>query len=107
MEITTPSLPLTAGENAALNCTSYLDNTRVEWEYNGVVVAKDEGGVMVKLTFVPVNDSIHDGLFTCKVYTRAGAVFTDSVTVTVNGKVNVKGMRTALLTCISFNPRLS
>ena len=88
MDITTPRLPLIVGEQATLTCTcaSHLNVTRIEWEYNGVSVAVNVTGVTVELTFDPVNDSIHDRLYICRVITTAGRVLSDSVTVTVSGK---------------------
>ncbi len=73
------------GEDATFTCTSDLADRTIQWEFNGVPVVADTGEI-VELTFDPVNDSIHDGLFSCRAITAAGGNFTDSVIVMVQGK---------------------
>ncbi len=73
------------GEDATFTCTSDLVDRAIQWEFNGVPVVVDTGEI-VELTFNPVNDSIHEGLFICRAITAAGGNFTDSVIVTVQGK---------------------
>ena len=86
--ISGPDLPLTVGTSATFNCTSDLPATNIEWVYDGEVVAVDTTGEQVDLTFDPVNDSIHERVYTCRA-TIEGNPFTDSVTVTVECEYSV------------------
>ena len=72
------------GTSATFTCVSDLTATNIEWVYFEVV-AVDTTGEEVDLTFDPVNDSIHDRVYTCRA-TIEGNPFTDSVTVTVECK---------------------
>ncbi len=83
------------GEDATFTCTSDLVNRTIQWEFNGVPVVADTGD-MVQLTFNPVNDSIHEGLFICRAITVAGGNFTDSVIVMVQGKNRFQCMDTGI-----------
>ena len=71
---------------ATLTCTNDLNVMRIEWEYNVVSVAMNDTGMRVELTFDPVNDSMHDGVFICRVCTTNGRVYSDSDTVTLKGE---------------------
>ena len=73
------------GDNATFTCARELPTTNIEWVYDGRVVAVDTTGDQVDLTFDPVNDSLHERVYTCRA-TIEGNPFTDSVTVTVECK---------------------
>ena len=74
--------------SATLTCTSDVSANQIEWLDNERrVVARVTSMDRLDLTFNPVNDSIHNSVYTCRV-TRGDDIFEDSVTITVAGTVN-------------------
>ena len=71
------------GNDATLTCSSDLDASSVEWLYNGQVVVSSSGP-QADLMFTPVNDSIHNTEYTCRV-TNAYGTLEQSVTTLVEG----------------------
>ena len=72
------------GENGSIVCSTDLDATRTEWLYgNDVVIGSD--GSQAEVCFAPVNDSLHNRVYTCKTYTPYGEQ-RQSVTVLVEGE---------------------
>ena len=74
------------GGSATASCRSDNQATRMEWLSNGVVVATAMSTEQLDLEFSPVNDSIHNQVYVCRV-TREGDVQVEqNFTVRVNGK---------------------
>ena len=77
--------PFIVGMLATLTCTSDVSANRIEWlDSDRRVVARVTSMNRLELTFNPVNDSIHNSVYTCKV-TRREAMNEDSVTIDVTG----------------------
>ena len=78
----------TVGQSATARCFSDVPATRTEWLTNGVVVESAASTQQLNLMFSPVNDSIHNHVYTCRV-TRAvdGMTATQNFTVYVDGKM--------------------
>ena len=86
LEITGNEAPLTVGGAKVLTCSSDLETTlSIEWLYSGEVVATSNSQ-RVDLLFNPVNTSIHNNVYTCRVTAPFGAL-EDSTVVTVIGKL--------------------
>ena len=83
IEIIGDDVPLVVGNDATLTCSSDLDGTSVEWFYNGQVVVSSSGS-QADLVFTPVNDSIHNRQYTCRVTTPYGTL-DQPVTTLVDG----------------------
>ena len=79
------------GKSATASCKSDAPATRIEWLRDGVVVesATFTGIQELDLVFSPVNDSIHNQVYVCRVM----RVREDGMTVTAmqNFTVNVDG----------------
>ena len=74
------------GDSVTASCTSDNQATRMEWLSNGAVVAMAMSTQQLDLEFSPVNDSIHNQVYICRV-TREGDVQVEqNFTVRVNGK---------------------
>ena len=71
--------------SATLTCTSEVSANQIEWlDSDRRVVARVTSMDQLDLTFNPVNDSIHNSVYTCRV-TRGEAMNEDSVTIDVTG----------------------
>ena len=76
---------LVVGEAASITCVSDAPATRIEWlDSERRVVARVTSMDQLVLTFNPVNDSIHNSVYTCRV-TRGDRMVEDNVTITVIG----------------------
>jgi len=73
------------GESAVLQCNTDLDATAVQWLYGGEVVVQSTAHY-AELQFYPVNDSIHDRQYTCRVISPYG-IQERNTTVTITGKI--------------------
>jgi hypothetical protein len=74
------------GDSAAASCNSDNQAIRMEWLRNGTVVAAAVSTQQLDLEFSPVNDSIHNQVYVCRV-TREGDVQVEqSFNVRVDGK---------------------
>ena len=62
---------LIVGRASTLTCSSDLDVTMTEWLYNGGVV-QSSTGPQAQLLFNPVNDTIHNRQYTCRVTSPYG-----------------------------------
>jgi len=82
--ITGNEIPLPVGDNATLTCSSDLDVNMVEWLYNGQVVVSSSGP-QADLVFTPVNDSIHNTQYICRVTSPYGVQEYSSL-IRVTGK---------------------
>ena len=86
LQITGASAPLTVGDTAAITCSSDLDVSSIEWVYDDQVVLSSVGQQELELVFNPVNDTIHNKTYTCRVTSPYG-VQEHKVTLTVTGKL--------------------
>ena len=76
---------LMVGESANIICSSDLDGTRIQWLYNGTVVANSSSS-QANLIFNPVSDSLHNRQYTCRVSNMYGSV-EQTITISVQGKL--------------------
>ena len=79
------------GQSATASCRSDVPTSRMEWLRDGVVVNSSTSIRIQKLEliFFPVNDSIHDQIYVCKVTKDGGNGI--QVTALQNFTVNVDG----------------
>ena len=76
---------LVVGEAASITCVSDAPATRIEWlDSERRVVARVTSMDQLDLTFNPVNDNVHNSVYTCQV-TRGDRMVEDNVTITVIG----------------------
>ena len=61
----------------------------MEWLYNGEVVVNSTGQ-QANLTFDPVEDDIHNRVYTCRA-NASDVSFTSSITISVQGKTLHRG----------------
>ena len=93
----------TVGYYESITCTTH-SASRIEWVYNYTEVVTSASGDMAVLGFT-VNDSIHNGVYTCRGY--SDETYTDlDVTIIAQGKyivgvLNVVSLHD-LLHCIQF-----
>ena len=59
------------GDVATITCSFDLDLTSIEWLYSGAIVARTTAP-QLSLTFNPVNDTINNRQYTCRVATSYG-----------------------------------
>ena len=82
--------PFIVGMLATLTCTSDISADRIEWldqsdlDSERRAVARVTSMDRLDLTFNPVNDSIHNSVYTCRV-TRGDKMFEENITITVSG----------------------
>jgi hypothetical protein len=77
------------GSSAMAQCSSDNLAARMEWINNQIVVTSASSTQQLNLVFSPVNDSIHNQVYVCRV-TRDGENGT-TVTAVQNFTVNVDG----------------
>ena len=83
--MTLHSDPFIVGMSATLMCTSDVSADQIEWlDSERRVVARVTSMDRLDLTFNPVNDSIHNSVYTCRV-TKGEARNEESVTIDVTG----------------------
>ena len=83
--------PLTVGQKAIITCSTDLAVSTIEWQFNDMVIATgmtDE----LSLTFDPVNDSLHNKEYLCRVAGPYGHQ-EDRITVTVAGMMYTLEMK--------------
>ena len=79
---------LSVGENGSLSCKSIIDVEVMEWlNSNGEVIASLTDARRLNLTFAPVNTSINNQMYTCRVNHRASV--NKTITVSVAGKITI------------------
>ena len=78
------------GQSATASCRSDTPATRIEWlsTSNGEVIESALSTQELDLVFSPVNDSIHNKVYTCRVTREGGMIATQYFTVNVDGKVH-------------------
>ena len=74
------------GDSATASCVSDNQATRMEWLSNGVVVETAMSTQQLDLEFSPVNDSIHNQVYVCRVTRESAIQVQQNFTVRVDGK---------------------
>ena len=73
------------GDTATLQCLTDLINTRIEWLFNGMVMASDAtGATELNLELNPVNPNNRE--YTCRVTVADGGSISDVFTVMTQGE---------------------
>ena len=76
--------PFIVGMSATLTCTIDVSVNQIEWLDSERRVVAITSMDQLDLTFSPVNDSIHNSIYICRV-TRREAIDEDSITINVIG----------------------
>ena len=78
------------GQSATASCRSDPPATRIEWfsTSNGEVIESALSTQELDLVFSPLNDSIHNEVYTCRVTREGGIIATQNFTVNVDGKIH-------------------
>ncbi len=78
---------LVVGNEGTLMCTSERPNiTDIEWlDGDAQVVVSMMDVTELNLTFILVDDSLHNSTYTCRVNTLSGMSFNDTVELSVEG----------------------
>ena len=64
---------ITVGERANFSCISDLNVQRIEWTFNGALVARSNSH-QVNLTFAQVADHLHNREYVCMAVTSYGTI---------------------------------
>ena len=75
------------GQSATARCMSNTPATAIEWLNNGYVIERATSTQKLNLVFSPVNDSIHNLVYVCRVTSMSETQAEQNLTVRVNGKV--------------------
>ena len=99
LEISIDSL-FTIGETAVINCTTKITVDNLLWlnQDKNITLANSSSSTMVTLEFNPVNDSVHDKIFTCRAEQTSGMV-EKHVKVNVSGKASFNCLCSLINTC--------
>ena len=86
LQITGLPSPATVGDGVAVTCSYDLNFTSIEWLYNGMTVINTTNSHL-NLSFNPVNDTVNNRQYTCRVYSLySGMEFqAESIVVNVQG----------------------
>ena len=78
----------TIGYPATVRCRSDNHATNIEWlTSNGMILESQPLTQQLDLVFSPVNESIHNNTYICKVYRNSGVQYAEeNITVRVEGK---------------------
>ena len=79
---------LTVGEMNTITCSTSLDISDIVWIDNmdKIVASNSEGLQQLDLVFSPVNDSIHNRMYTCRITSIEDLVISETVAIRVRGK---------------------
>ena len=75
---------VTVGERASFSCLTDLNVQKIEWTFNGAVVASSTSH-QVNLTFTRVLDHLHNREYVCRATTSYGTI-ERMITITVHSK---------------------
>ena len=75
---------ITVGERATFSCLTDLNVQKMEWTFNGVLVASSSSH-LVNLTFVQVVDHLHNREYICRAITSYGTI-ERTITISVHSK---------------------
>ena len=80
--------PLTVGVMHTITCRTSLNISDIVWidDMDTIVASNSEGVQQLDLVFNPINDSIHDRMYTCTITTLVNLVISETVNITVTGK---------------------
>ena len=95
------------GQSATASCRSDTPATRIEWlsTANGEEVIESALSTQeFNLVFSPVNDSIHNEVYTCRVTREGGIIAAQNFTVNVDGKVHCCNMLSVIVDFIDTFP---
>ena len=79
--------PFTIGQSATARCMTDIPATMIEWLTNGSTIESATSIQQLNLVFSPVNDSIHNMVYVCRVTWMDGTQADKNVTVRVNGNL--------------------
>ena len=85
LHITGNDAPLTVGTMATITCTYDFGATAVEWLYDGHVLVSTPGS-QAELVLNPVNDSLHNVQYVCRVISSYG-ILESNTSISVAGKL--------------------
>ncbi len=78
---------INVGDSVTITCSFDLKLTSIEWHYNNEIIMRTSAS-QLNLTFSPVNDTINNRQYTCRVVTSYG-VQEENITIQVQGIVIV------------------
>ena len=79
------------GTNVTITCHSDTDTVKMEWiRDKDVIVAAMPNTRQLDLSFTPVNDSVHNKVFTCRVTINDVTVAEQNFTMRVTSEYNYK-----------------
>ena len=79
--------PFTVRQSATARCMSDIPAAMIEWLTNDSIIESATSTQQLNLVFSPINDSIHNMVYECRVTRMDGTQAEKNVTVTVNGKL--------------------
>lgn len=79
------SSQLNVGETVTFTCSFDLNLSSIEWYYDNMVIMRT-AAAQLNLTFSPVNDSINNRQYTCRVVTSFG-VQEENISIRVQGAI--------------------
>lgn len=85
LQISGYSPQFNVGDIVAITCSFDLNVTSIEWVYNSEVVVSSTAS-QLDLTFSPVNDTVDNRVYTCRVTTPYGEQ-EENITIRVQGIV--------------------
>ncbi len=88
LEVTGHEDPVIVGLSGSINCTTSLQVVRMEWVLVGVgdpVEEREDGGQSLALPLEPETTGLNGAKFTCRITTKNGKKFEETVTVKVKG----------------------
>lgn len=92
---------MSVGDDGSLVCKSIITVDVIEWlNSDGEVIASETGADELTLTFAPVNVSINNKKYTCRV--NKSASLNGTVVVLVNGKLFIVYTH-GLMTCFTLS----
>ena len=89
LEISGHETPVIVGLSRSINCSTHLEVTRMEWVVVAVgnaVEVDEDGGQSLVLPISPTTTGLDGAEFTCKITTARGKIFSETITVEVEGQ---------------------
>ena len=75
------------GSNANITCRSDTDTERMEWlTQEGTIIVSESNVTQLNLAFTPVNDSVHEKVFICRVIRSISDTSEQNFTMNVEGQ---------------------
>ena len=98
------SIVFNVGAPAFARCLNEVPATTMQWMSNGVVVESATSTQTLDLTFSPVNDSIYNDVYVCRVTREDGMIVYHNFTVHVVGKYRLIILISIYLPIMIFSP---